>query len=181
MSQPVHTILFCEDLQLRVFVRRLLLKRGWERRQIDEVPIPAGGAGVSWLREELPRQLAAFRSRNARAQTSLIIGCDADEKTVAERIAWLEGGCTAAGVRLRAPDERVALAIPRRNIETWLRYLRGEPVNETEAFPKYETESDCRGEVALLSEICGNQARWPGGAPPDSLLRACGEFQRLRE
>ena len=139
-----------------------------------------GGAGVSWVREKLPDELKGYRSRNARAATSLVVGCDADDQTVENRIQSLKDDCTAAGVPFRSNAERVAFAIPKRNIETWLAYLRGTIVNEYDAYPKYGFESECRGQVARLDEMCQNQKLEPV-PPPPSLAIACEEFNRIRE
>jgi len=181
MSDPVHTIILCEDLQLRCFIRRFLLKRGWHARQIREVALPAGGgAGVTWVRKNLPNELQAYRSRNALAETCLVVGCDADDKTVEGRIQRLTEACTAAGVPFRTNDERVALAVPKRNIETWLAYLRGTVVNEEDAYPKYKHESECRNQVAHLDEMSQKQHLEPE-PPPPSLVLACEEFKRIRQ
>jgi len=181
MSDPVYTIIFCEDLQLRCFIRRFLRKRGWDARDIHEVDLPVGGgAGVSWVREKFPDELKAYRSRNAHAATSLIIGCDADDQTVENRIQSLRDACTAAGVPFRSNTESIAFAIPKRNIETWLAYLRGTIVNENDAYPKYKFESECREQVARLDEMCQNQKLEPA-PPPPSLANACDEFKRIRK
>jgi hypothetical protein len=180
MSDPVHTVILCEDLQLRCFIRRFLLKRGCHARQIREVTLPTGGgAGVTWVREKLPDELKAYRSRNARAATCLVVGCDADDQTVEGRIQTLRDACTAAGVPFRGNAERVALAIPKRNIETWLAYLGGATVNEEEVYPKYDYESDCRNQVTRLDQLCQNQRLEPN-PPPPSLVLACEEFRRIQ-
>lgn len=179
MSDPVHTIILCEDLQLRCFIRRFLLKRGWHPRQIREVALPtAGGAGVTWVKEKLPDELKAYRSRSSHAETALIVGCDADNETVAGRIQTLKDACDEVDVQFRQENERIVFVIPRRNIETWLAYLRVETVNETDAYRKYEHESDCRDQVSALDEMCQSQKLEPAPAPP-SLILACEEFKRL--
>jgi hypothetical protein len=180
MSDPVHTIILCEDLQLRCFIRRILIKRGWHPGQIHEVNLPTGGgAGVSWVKAKLPDELKAFRSRNALAETCLVVGCDADNETVEGRLQRLRDACVAADVPFRTPNERIVFALPKRNIETWLAYLRGENVNENDVYPKYHYESDCRGQVTHLNKMCQNQRLEP--TPPlPSLVLACDEFNRIR-
>jgi hypothetical protein len=178
MSDPVHTIVLCEDLQLRCFIRRFLVKRGWHTRQIREVPLPVSGAGVSWVRVKFPDELKAYRSRHFRAETCLIVGIDADHDTIAARIEMLSAACSARSVPFRSNDDRIAFVIPKRNIETWLAYLRGEEVNETDAYPKYDNERDCRDQVARLNKMCLERA-WQPDPPPPSLAQACQEFQRI--
>jgi hypothetical protein len=179
VSDAVHTIILCEDLQLECFVRRFLIKQGWSSRQIRTIAIPPSGAGINWLQEKLPNELRAYRSRNARAQTCLVVGCDADQHTVESRIQTLRNACVAAQVPFRTDVERIALAIPKRNIETWLAYLRGTSVDELQAYPKYKYESECRDQVARLDGMCRSQNLEPK-PPPPSLVSACGEFNRIR-
>lgn len=179
MSAPVHTVILCEDLQLECFVRRFLIKRGWERRQIFSVPLPAnGGAGYSWVLKKLPDELKAYRSRNAHAETCLIVGLDADNETIDERIDRLRRACKEADLEFRRADERIALAIPRRNIETWLEYLRGRNVDEVTVYTKYDRQSDCRDQVTRLDDLCRHQRLEPD-QPPPSLVFACEEFTRI--
>jgi hypothetical protein len=178
MSDPVYTIILCEDLQLRCFIRRFLLKRGWHARQIREVALPTSGAGVSWACRKLAEELKAYRSRSCHAATCLVVGCDADDGTVEDRIQMLRDTCAEAGAPFRRNDEHIALAIPKRNIETWLAYLRGTGVNEVEVYPKYENERDCRDQVVRLDDLCRRQRLEPE-PPPPSLVLACEEFKRI--
>lgn len=179
MSDPVHTIILSEDLQLRCLIRRFLLKRGWQARQIREVALPAGGgAGVTWVKQKLPEELKAFRSRGFHAATALIVGCDADNETVEGRIQSLRDACDEAGVPFRQDGERIIFVIPKRNVETWLAYLRAEAINEVDAYRKYNHESDCREQVSALDVMCSRQRLVPD-PPPPSLVLACSEFSRL--
>jgi len=91
----------------------------------------------------------------------------------------LDASCTKAGLAARSKDESVVFLIPRRNIETWFAYLRGEQVNEYDSYPKYPFESTCSADVARLDAMC--QQGKLDGDPPPSLARACDEYQRLKE
>jgi hypothetical protein len=107
----------------------------------------------------------------------LIVASDADDSTVDERLETFREMCRASGVDFRKDQERIAFIIPRRNIETWLAYLRGEAVNETDRYRKYESESECRDQVVRLDEMCRQQRLAP--ASPPSLEFACQEFKRI--
>ena len=72
------------------------------------------------------------------------------------------------------PDERVLLVIPKRNIETWLAYLRGEAVDEETEYRRYDCESRCRADVDRLDEMCGRGEL--ENVPPPSLERCCKDF-----
>jgi len=174
----VGVVILSEDTQSECFIRRFLNRRGWDRRQIRAETLPRGqGSGEQWVREKLIRELRAYRSRSSRAATCLIVASDADDKTVDARMQTFRNMCVQAGVAFRNEGERIAFIIPRRNIETWLAYLRGEAVNETDRYRKYEFESECRDQVVRLDEMC-HQKRLAPQAPP-SLETACNEFKRI--
>jgi hypothetical protein len=97
---------------------------------------------------------------------------------VEERIQTFKDACAEAAISFRQDNERVVFVIPKRNIETWLAYLRGEQVDETRVYPKYESESDCKNQVTRLDEMCRRQILEPE-LPPPSLIAACSEFQRI--
>jgi hypothetical protein len=175
----VLAVILCEDTQLECFIRRFLVKRNWDRRQIRTETLPAGkGSGLVWVRERFVNELKAYRSRNARAQTCLIVASDADDMEVGERIQTFKDACVDAEISFRQENERIAFVIPKRNIETWLAYLRGEHVGETDKYPKYDSESDCKEQVAKLDAMCRRQNLEPE-PPPPSLISACSEFQRI--
>jgi hypothetical protein len=159
MSQDaVLAVVLCEDTQTECFIRRFLVKRDWDRRQIRTETLPAGkGSGLVWVREKFVNELKAYRSRSTRAATCLIVASDADDRAVDERIQTFKDACAEANVPFRKEGERVIFVIPRRNIETWLAYLRGQSVNEVDAYPKYDNEGDCRGQVTKLHDLCRRQ------------------------
>ena len=109
----------------------------------------------------------------------MIVASDADDKTVDDRIQTFRDMCADAGVAFRNEREHVAFIIPRRNIETWLGYLRGEAVNEAQSYRKYRFEGECRDQVLRLDEMCRQQKFAPG--PPPSLESACIEFKRIEK
>ncbi len=182
MSESVLVTILCEDLQTRCFIRQFLLKKGYNRHQLREVPVPrdAGGAGDKWVRERFPLELQAYRSRKHKAATCLIAAIDADPKRNAEiRRKWLNDACREQQISCREKADNILIPVPKRNIETWPAYLRGEDVDEEREKPylKYELESECRADVANLLEMC-NQGKLRAPAPP-SLDDACLEAQRL--
>ncbi len=105
---------------------------------------------------------------------------DADRSTVEDRLEALDTACDRAGIVPRANGEPVAVFVPRRNIETWIEYLQGHDVNETDAYPKLSRERGCAEPVRKLKAMCdAGQLEEP--APP-SLAAACTEYQaRFRE
>jgi hypothetical protein len=104
---------------------------------------------------------------------------DADSGDVQDRIREFEGACTFLQIPFRANDEAVAIAAPRRNIETWIRYLNDEDVNEQDTYPKLGRERDCKPAVDKIVKRCKSTGL-SANAPP-ALADACGEYNaRIR-
>lgn len=103
---------------------------------------------------------------------------DADTDTLQERLNQLAQALSEDSQQNRQPDEAIAIFIPKRNIETWIHYLRGETVDEETRYSKFEqNEAACKPYVENLAEQCRSQ-NLPENAP-ESLQAACGELQRL--
>ncbi|MFZ4856804.1 MAG: hypothetical protein ACOYL3_10445 [Desulfuromonadaceae bacterium] len=175
-----QTVILCEDVQQEVFIRQFLMKKkGYVQRQLRIKVCPAGKqAGEQFVRDRYPAELKALRQRTARAETSLLVMIDADKRSADATSKWLDAICTEQGVATREQNDKAAVLIPRRNIETWIHFLDGEPVDEETEYKKLRWESDCKPGVKRLFEICSK-----GECPadfPDSLKAACGEYQRVK-
>lgn len=180
MSRNVNTVILCEDRQQEAFARRFLALMGREHRvQRVEVSPKGHGSGEQFVRERFAKELAYYRGRQHRVGQALIVVIDADNRGVGARIQDLDDAAATGKQDRRRPDERVAVFVPGRNIETWLAYLDGQTVNETDEYPRLEHERDCQLHVERLCEMCREGAlREP--APP-SLEAACIEYRsRLR-
>jgi len=176
MRRPARVTILCEDLQQLCFVRRFLHRRGWKNHDINVPFIPSGrGSGEQYVRERFPAELEAHRSQASYKRTGLIVVIDADTRKVADRVHALNAACDEKAVKRRQKDERVLYVIPKRNIETWLAYLRGETFNEKAAFRKYEYDSKCHADADKLDAMCKEgQLK---GTPPHSLQLCCVDFQ----
>jgi hypothetical protein len=128
------------------------------------------------VRERFPTELRTLRNRHVNA--ALVVMVDADRATVEQRCAALDAACTEVGVETRESAERVAVFVPRRNIETWIAYLGGRNVNEDDRYPRLHRERDCDAGVRALWEMC-TQQRLREPAPP-SLQTACKEYDQRR-
>jgi len=170
----VQLQIVCEDNQHEAFLRRFFEAAGWEPRAIRVDRAPGGrGAGEQFVREFFGRVVRSVRSGHV--ETYVVAMIDADTGTVAEHVEQLDARLAPRRTR----DERVAVFVPRRSIETWLAYLGGEDVDETIEYPRATRERECAPLVRLLKEMCDrSELRRPA---PDSLLRACDEWRsRLR-
>lgn len=171
----VKIVLFCEDSQHEAFIRRFLKGMGWNTREIrvEKSPSPLGSA-EQWVRENFPHELMAYRQRRQRAASALIAMIDADSRNVQDRINEFEEACNSMAIAFRASEEAVAIAVPKRNIETWVHYLNGKPVNEQDAYPKLERERECKPAVDHLVELC--HLTGLNADAPQALAFACDEY-----
>ena len=173
----VRIVLLCEDSQTDSFVRRFLKRRHFTARDIATLPLPAGtGSGEQWVRERYPSELRAIRGRQ---RAYLIVVTDADVQTTATRRARLNEECVQENVPVRTDDDPVVVAVPRRNIETWLAYLDGNEVDETTNYPPLQRERECRRHARRLYEMCHEQQALDEPAPP-SLRETCEEYRKLQ-
>ena len=131
------------------------------------------GAAEQFVRRQCPVELRAHRTRPV--EQALVVMIDGDHRGVRGRLNELDAACRDAGVAERARHERVGV-IPTWNIETWLTYLDGDPVDEGRSnYPTLARERDCQPHVEALREMCvvGN-LREPA---PLSLVAACDEYR----
>lgn len=172
----VRIVLLCEDSQTDAFVRRFLKRRHFRGRDIRTLPLPGGHqSGEQWVRERFPGELQAIRRRQ---RAYLIVVTDADADSTNTRRARIDTECRHKNVPVRTDNDPVVLAVPRRNIETWLKYLDGFEVDETTAYPKLLRARDCDRHAERLYEMCHQEQGLVEPAPP-SLIEACHEYRKL--
>lgn len=178
MSRNVQVVILCEDRQHEAFARRFLALAGRSVRvQRVEVSPKGRGSGEQFVRQRFASELAYYRARQHRVEQALVVLIDADGHDVTERIEQIENACVEAGYNRRQQDERVAIFVPARNIETWLAYLDGQTVDEgrEQPYPRLEHQRDCQRHAERLYAMCQRGAlRQP--APP-SLDAACTEYR----
>jgi hypothetical protein len=179
-ARRVRVVLICEDSQHEAFTRRFLAEMGWNTRELRVEKSPsASGSAEQWVRMKFPDELKIYRRRKQKAASALIAVIDADKHTVPERIQELEDQCKARQIPFRENDEAVAIAVPKRNIETWIRYLDGQPYNEEVSYPKLYRARECKQAVSNLVRRC-REGGVNDGVPP-SLILACEEYDnRIR-
>ncbi len=105
----------------------------------------------------------------------LTVMVDGDATGVSDTKASLSAACQEQGVHPPSDTDNVLICVPTRNIETWLTYLSGETVHETERYPKLDRPRDCQPMVNDLVEMCRDQTlREPA---PDSLIDTCTSYR----
>jgi hypothetical protein len=129
VSKPSQVIVLVEDDHQEMLVYRYLKKRGL-RTRIESSPSGKGSA-ESWVRKSFAKEVSAYRIRQAKASTALIVVIDADTHTVLDRLNQLDQALRDAGKqRIDAGAEQIARLVPKRNVETWILCLTGQEVDE---------------------------------------------------
>lgn len=107
----------------------------------------------------------------------LVVMIDGDHYSIEQRLQQMDRACEQRGVLPRTTSDKVAVFVPTRNIETWLAYLDGERVNETNTYPRLQRERDCKRHVDVLAQMCAEKnLRTP---VPTSLEAACHEYDNI--
>lgn len=156
MSKPSLVILLVEDDHQRILIRRYLVNRGLGQREIRIEQSPSGrGSAESWVRRMFVKNVAAYRRRQARAASALIVVIDADAHTVQERLEQLDLGLRVAGKPSVSEGEQVARLVPKRNVETWILCLNQHRVAEDRDYK--QSRDDWGG---LISPAANTLAQW---------------------
>ena len=180
MNSRVKMVVLCEDKQQEVFARYFLKKRGFTGN-IRFFPCPGGSqSGEQFVRSRYPLEVKEYRKQANHLSVGLVVLIDADTKTIQERLQQLDDALRENSQPLRQQNEKIAIFVPKRNIETWIHYLQGENVDENteKPYPKFpNNESICKPYIEELVSQC-SQGNLNENAPL-SLQAACGELQRI--
>jgi hypothetical protein len=165
-------VILCEGKQDEVFLRRFLKQSGYGPHRVRCRPYPAGrGSGKQFVQDEYAKEVVEHRRRATRMNIALIVMHDCDTGTMEGSRAMLEQSAA------RNPNERIALLLPRRNIETWIHFLQdGGLVDESTPYRKLQRESECHSVVDRLA--AKSEYRLSADVPP-SLRAACSEIRRI--
>ncbi len=169
-----------EDVVQQNLVRRFLERCGHDLRACRFLPLPAGrGCGEKHVRDQYPAQVRACRSSLGKKTSALlVVMIDADKETVAQRHRQLDRELEKAGAQGREAVEPIAVLVPKRHIETWIRALLGEVVDEdtdyTAPVPRPE-------QIALAARTLHTLTRPSAAlsAMPASLAVSIPEWQRI--
>lgn len=151
---------------------------GWNLRdfRVEKAPT-AKGAADNFVCQRFPDELQALRSKGGE-KAYLVVMLDGDAQGVTQRKASLNVNCSDREIDPPADSDQVLVAVPTWNIETWLAYLRGMTVDESESgYPRLNRPRDCRTLVKGLVTMCRERVlRYP---PPPSLENTCIQYRRL--
>lgn len=168
-------IILCEDLQQAVFARTFLDSCGIQRTRV--VPLPKPGAGESFVKREYPKEVKDYRKRIHNMRVGLVVLMDADGGSVQEHFVELDRSLQERNLEPRGPEEHIGIFVPKWHIETWIKFLEGNDVDEQTQYPHYRrNEAACKPFVRNLAR---NRHRPLPSTAPESLKLACHELPRI--
>jgi hypothetical protein len=180
MSKASQIIILCEDRAHEVFVKRFL-KKGWgvNGRVIRALSYPNGkGSGKKHVEDNIALEAKALRMRHS--STILMVVQDADELSVDQVKTHLDEKLLPP----RKNDEPIAYIIPKWHIQTWIAYLDNKTVHESDKNTyarDYRAISESKLSHPLVDKLSKDcRENNPLQSPPDSLIAACEEFERIR-
>ncbi|MBE9228044.1 hypothetical protein IQ264_21715 [Phormidium sp. LEGE 05292] len=185
--------ILCEDIDQERFIREYLICRGWDDRKIKDFGNPKGRTiknNNALIVKYYPDLIKSYRSRRNYRNIAVVVMIDADEDGLYDKMRSLHIALDETAGNLnrdpRLPNEKIAIFVPARNIETWFyyinRYLEDQECNELTDYKDKAMSTKERIQLAersariLATEICPlgvDQIDLP------SLRYACRELQRL--
>lgn len=132
--------ILCEDIDQERFIREYLICRGLEEHKIKDFGNPKGREiknNNASIVKYYPALIKSYRRRKYR-NIAVVVMIDADEDSVSDKMRSLHKELDEAAGNLnkdtRLRDEKVAIFVPARNIETWFYYINnnmeGQECNE---------------------------------------------------
>jgi hypothetical protein len=183
MGRTAAYVVVAEDRAGMRFVEQYLRSIGVDSRAIRSRYSPPGrGSGKQWVTTTYPAEVRGFREKKNHVWKVLLVVTDADELSVAERVGQLARSLADAGSAPRADEERIALVIPKWEIETWAEHLlTGAPVTEDAkmGWPVARSGRDSHAAGGKLLGHRGAPKPSPGCCPP-SLEASDVELARVR-
>ncbi len=177
-----QVVVLCEDRKQDRFIRQFLKIHGIGSRKttVDTAP-RSKGAADAFIRQRFPSEVKAYRSKRNYMNVCLIVIIDADPPNSPEdRKRMLDQALQDQGAEKLTQNDRVAIVVPKRNIETWMHFLTDQETDEQTDYKQSHPDSDCKPCAKKLKEL---QLQFRGGTPPenlpDSLQQACHELERI--
>ncbi len=163
--EKIQIVVVCEDNAHAVLIRNYLDRIGYNRRKLRFMTNPSGrGAGEQFVRKTYPSELDQYRKRNPQ-YWRLVVVIDADVNPTLYREQQLADEAVAHGLAPRQKGEGVVHLIPKRNVETWVHQLLGQPADEgTDYKLRYTKQPEnayCRPAAEALASLVRDVNRQP--------------------
>lgn len=186
MSKRIaQTIILAEDANHQKLVRSYLKRmRGkvYSDRTVRFQISPSGrGSAEQYVRENYPKEVREFRRRRARGACFLVVMVDADKEETSFRQQQLTQSLKNSNLSPRQESEPIVVLIPKRHVETWIRALLGNQVDEDTDYKRKlpaPSSTEIRLSAEKLYEVTRPNAEVPGIFPP-SLKASIPEWLRI--
>ena len=132
------------------------------------------------MRDQYPLQVRACRSSLGKKTSALlVVVIDADMETTEYRAAQLSEALKNAGEEARDGGEPIVVLIPKRHVETWIRALLG---NEVDEVTDYKKPKPTYAETVTAAETLHQWTRRnavPDPTCPPSLTDSLLEWKKI--
>lgn len=172
-----QVVVLCEDKRHWAVLHHFLKQHGIGERKIRVVKSPGGrGAADSFIRKQFPAEVRAYRSKCSHLNICLLVMIDADPgNSPGDRINMLHESLRKKGIDPVKPEDRIALVVPRRNIESWMHFVIDNVIDEKTDYKHDHSDSDSRLCGERLKQI---QMQFRAGSTADALPPSLGEAIR---
>ena len=178
LDKGYQYFVLCEDAQMKSFILSFLGHQGISSRRVRVGKYPGGeGCGEAFVRREYPKEVQLLRRKSYNSNV-LIVCTDADNRSVKDKEKGLDAELSALYSDWQRAKEPIIMWIPKREIETWLHFLRGEVVDESTEFRHSGKPASCRTEAGIFSEYCQDIQEMPQPNLP-SIISAKNEYLRV--
>ena len=185
LSSDYRYTILCEDVQTRTFLHAFLVDQGINRRKISWNVSPAGdGCGSQYVRKYYPSEVRTILCKSFQ-KLVLIVSMDADNHTIENRKHELEQQLVSdfSDEKRYSPvdisKECIILWFPKRQIENWIHFLRGEATNEDVDYPHGGRKPErCKEEAKALSRYFQDLENYEKDVLP-SIESAKAEYKRV--
>lgn len=138
--------------------------------------IPGAGSGEQQVRELFSKELAARRGRPKGEQHWLVVVTDGDRFSPDQRRNQLEKEAQAQNLARLETDEKVAVFVPCRNIESWIQWLETGEIDETTDYKTRFSSAKPTKYAQQLNSKCQSLAT---DQFPPSLQDACEQWKKV--
>ena len=154
LSNGYQYHVLCEDAQMKTFILGVLSYHKIPSGKISVSNIPCGqGSGAAFVRKELSKEIQILKATNYLRRV-LIVCIDADAYTVEERMRELHKTIEKVIPKWKREDDFVMFWIPKHQIETWIKHLSGESVDEEMTFIHSGKPVNCKSEAERFAMYC---------------------------
>jgi len=189
-DQKPEVVILCEDIAHERFIRQYLICCGFDGRRIKDFGNPKGrkiNNNNDFVLKHYASLVKSYRRKNFQ-NLAVVVMVDADESSIYDRIRALNVALNEEEGKLnkdlRFPEEKIAIFVPARNIETWFYYINYDKnCNENTDYKNYpEIRTTNIIELAqssakkLSREIC---TQGLDNTALSSLNHACSELRRI--